>query len=151
MNFPWRRILPLGIRYVNSRCMRRCNRQIFRSPRCTNSRKSSCTPRALQPFTGLPLNWMWPLSVLSVAFLLKVKTQTVCGHAYSSGKSPPVRGVFDLTRLCLPVFNFCARCWVRGARLPCHALAAFATDVGEQISRCTLSDISLVVHRPSPN
>src|SRR6266436_4600715 len=43
-----------------------------------------------------------------------------------------------------------ARCWVRWDRLPCYAFAAFATDVGEQISRCTLSDLSLVVHRPSP-
>jgi hypothetical protein len=75
----------------------------------------------------------------------------VCGHAYSSEKSPRVRGVFDLTRLRLLIFNFFARCWVRWDRLPCHALAAFATDVGEQISRCTLSDLSLVVHRPSPN
>jgi hypothetical protein len=75
----------------------------------------------------------------------------VCGRAYSSGKSPRVRGAFNLTRLLLLIFNFCARCWVRWARLPCHALAAFATDVGKQISRFTLSDLSLVVHRPSPN
>jgi hypothetical protein len=151
MTFPPRRILPLRTRYVNSRCMRRCNRQIFRSRRCTNSRKSSCTPRALQPFTDLPLNWMWPLSVPSVAFLLRVKMQMVCGRAYSSGKSPRVRGVCDLTRLRLLIFNFFARCRVRWARLPCHALAAFATNVGEQISRCSLSNLSLVVHRPSSN
>jgi hypothetical protein len=56
-----------------------------------------------------------------------------------------------LTRLRLLIFENFARCWVRWARLPCHALAAFATDVGEQISRCTLSDLSLVVHRSSPN
>ena len=78
--------------------------------------------------------------------------QMVCGRAYSSEKSPRVRGVCDLTRLRLLILNlFFARCWVRWARLPCHALAAFATDVGEQISRYTLSDLSLVVHRPSPN
>ena len=77
--------------------------------------------------------------------------QMECGRAYSSGKSPRVRGVLNLTRLRLLIFNLCARCWVRWARLLCHALAAFATDVGEQISRCTLSDLPLVVHRPSPN
>jgi hypothetical protein len=47
-------------------------------------------------------------------------------------------------------FSFLARCWIRWARLPCHALVAFATDVREQISRTALSDLSLVVYRPGP-
>jgi len=67
----------------------------------------------------------------------------VCDHAYSLEKSPRVRLGYDcaLRRL---IFH---RCWVCWDRLPCHALAAFAPDVREPDSGCSLADFALVIHR----
>jgi hypothetical protein len=41
------------------------------------------------------------------------------------------------------------RCWICWARIPCLALATFASDVGEQNPSYTLSDFPLVIHRAS--
>ena len=68
-----------------------------------------------------------------------------CGHAYSLEKLPRVRPDFGFA-LRLLMFH---RRWVCWARLPCLALATFASDVRKQNPGYSLPDFPLVIHRTS--